>query len=71
MSVVWCVGQTTAETPDGRVWNIHGIYTSEAAALVACDGHPEFWIGPMPLDQALPYDVVEWTGAYYPSSVTN
>jgi hypothetical protein len=61
---IFIIGKTTAETPEGNVWELQGAYATEAEAVAACLPH-EF-IGPIETGYRLPDEPHPWPGAYYP-----
>lgn len=65
MTYVFLVCKTTAETDQGRVFEVMGAFASEADALVSCRAGE--WIGPLQMGKRLPDEPVEWPGAYYPN----
>lgn len=50
---------------------IQGIFSTEELAVSVCVGHINRWVGPLLLDEVLPDEAVEWTGAYFPYEVIN
>jgi len=64
---VYLVGQVIEADENGVVgeWHVHGLFSSESKALEACHG-PEFFIGPLKLDEELSMEETEWENAYYP-----
>lgn len=65
MSKVFVVGTYIAETPEGRVWNIEGVFSTQALAEGACVQRENF-VGPLDLDERLPVETVPWKDAYFP-----
>jgi hypothetical protein len=63
--VMWIVGSYRGTTMDGTVWQLAGVFDSEAAAVAACVDGDDF-IGPCPLNQALPHNRMKWPGCRYP-----
>lgn len=61
----WIVGKFVDEARRG--WEICGLYSTEEKAVLACEGEPEWFIGPLPLDIALPKEPTPWPGAYIPA----
>lgn len=62
---VFLVCRTTAETEQGRVFEVMGAFASESEAREACRAGE--WIGPLALGARLPDEPIEWPGAYYPN----
>lgn len=61
---VWvCVRRDGTKTPAD--WHIQGIAADENIAIQMC-ADETYMIGPLPLNAALPHDLVEWVGAYFP-----
>lgn len=48
-----------------RDWYIQGIATHESIAVESCQDE-NYFIGPLPLNTALPHDLIEWIGSYFP-----
>jgi hypothetical protein len=56
--------------PDGQegewsVWHIQGIASDELTAIKMCVDE-NYMIGPLPVDNALPENRLDWAGAYFP-----
>jgi len=62
---LWVVGQYRAETDAGNVWDIQGVFSTREKALAACRG-PNYFIGPIKLNEELPDETVEWPGREWP-----
>ena len=62
---VWIV--TRIEPREGLPsrWYIQGVADDEQIALEMCVDETYF-IGPLPLNTALPHKRIEWVGAYFP-----
>lgn len=60
---VWVCGQTLNHETSS--WELQGVFTTQEAATAACRD-ATYFVGPVAVDQPLPHDRVEWTGAYYP-----
>ena len=58
---LWICGQWIAE----REWEFQGIFDSEQRAIDACT-HDNYWIAPVRLNEPLPHETVDFSGAYYP-----
>jgi hypothetical protein len=75
-STVWVLGRVTgppawAATPPGRIvlaWEVCGIFTTREKAVEVNRG-PAFFVGPVPVDQHLPTETVEWPGVQWPWDV--
>lgn len=66
--IVFVVGKHIAEFNGARAWEIQGVFDAEQKALDVCEGHTEYFVGPMNINEELPYETTpEWVGAYYPS----
>lgn len=63
MKTVWVVGRVGL----WKSWELMGVYTTFDQAEKACKV-PRDFIGPVPLDEALPDEPTEWPGAYYPDT---
>jgi len=61
---IFIIGKTTAETPQGTVWEVQGVFATEDEAVVAC--LPGEWIGPLEVGVRVPDQSHAWPGAYYP-----
>jgi hypothetical protein len=49
-------------------YHIQGIFTEERLA-VECAFDETYFVGPLPVNQALPHKIVEWAGLYFPLAV--
>lgn len=63
----WIVGRTIASVGDDVAWDFQGLFTTEAGAVAACEGHPNYWIAPAVMGELLPEESRDWRGLYYPS----
>lgn len=52
------------------VWDIQGIFDSEAQAVSACKTENCF-VGPVPLNKELSEEAVQWPGCYFPLRETD
>jgi hypothetical protein len=50
----------------GTVWELVGVFDDDKKAIKACKG-PNFFIGPVTLNEEVPDETIEWPGCYYPS----
>jgi hypothetical protein len=50
-----------------QAWEMIGVYSTETLALRACEGHSDYFIGPMDMDVTSPDEACDWPGAYIPS----
>lgn len=65
---VWvCMRRDPVSRKDekGHDWHIQGVASYEQLAIEMCLDEYHF-IGPLPVDVALPYDLMEWPGSYFP-----
>jgi hypothetical protein len=64
---VWLVGRRVPKPdPDERSdWHIQGVTSREDIAIEMCEDETYF-IGPLPLNMALPRQTVQWVGLYFP-----
>ncbi len=64
---VWLVGRRDSNVPPGEKANYHiqGTASNEQMAIEMCLDETYF-IGPLPINTALPHEVVEWVGLYFP-----
>lgn len=65
---VWMVGRRDPVIPKGKSkanWHIQGVTSDEQIAIEMCEDETYF-IGPLPLNTALPHDTIEWVGLYFP-----
>jgi hypothetical protein len=75
-ATVWVLGRVTAPpawaaAPQGKfvlAWGICGIFTTRENA-VAVHRDPSFFVGPIPIDDHLPLDMVVWQNIEWPWSV--
>jgi len=61
---LYVAGHLIAETEQGLVWDILGIFDSEDMAVQTCYDENCF-VGPLRLNEALPTEIISWVGAYY------
>ena len=62
--ILWIVGrQLTRIYP--VAWDFMGVYDNENDAIQACLTE-DYFIGPAKLNMALPDEVTEWPGCWYP-----
>lgn len=64
---LWFAGHTNAETPQGNVWEIQGVFATKDLALQACLEHPDWWIAPLTLGQVLPLEPQPWPSLEWPA----
>lgn len=66
-TMIWLVVRREARTKQGLppAWWVQGIFTDEKQAVASCR-HDRYFIGPLPLNMALPERTIEWVGAYCP-----
>lgn len=62
VQTMWVVGQLRGAGP---VWDLQGVFDNELAAEEACQD-ATYFIGPVPLNAALPHDATAWPGCRYP-----
>jgi len=62
---VWIVSEPRAETPQGCVWDLVGIFTSHEKAVKACTKRHHV-VSPLPLDVRLPDETVTVKQSYRP-----
>lgn len=63
---LWITGRFRRIVDDGLiVWDIMGVFSSEAMAVAACRS-PDDFIGPLLLNEQLPEALAEWPGTRYP-----
>jgi hypothetical protein len=62
---VWICGRCLDQTPEGIVWELQGVFTTEQSAADTC-ADETYFVGPETLDVALPAETTLWQGAYYP-----
>jgi hypothetical protein len=44
---------------------LQGVFTEEVLAVEACSD-ASYFVGPLPINSALPHEMVEWRGLYFP-----
>lgn len=49
------------------IWELVGVFDSEQMAIDACIDY-RYFIGPAVLNEATPFERMEWPGCYYPKS---
>lgn len=65
---IWVVGRRDPVIPEGATkanWHIQGVTSSEIIAIEMCLD-ATYFIGPLPINTALPHDTIEWIGSYFP-----
>ena len=63
---LYVVGKFIKQTDDGNVWEFQGIFDNKKEAEIYCEGHKNYVIGPVVLNEPFPHETVEWKEAYYP-----
>lgn len=66
MNIVYVVGSLTKETPEGNIWCIEGVYSTEQLAVATCKDK-NWFVGPVEMDKPLPEGLNDWPGCYYPN----
>lgn len=64
MALLWVVGKLR---DDAGSWEMQGVFSTEAIALALCNGHADYFIGPIEIDVPFPDYTVPWPNAYMPS----
>ena len=64
---IWVVGRRQPPTdPIYKAdWHIQGVTTNEELALEMCVDE-NYFIGPLPVNTALPHKTIQWVGLYFP-----
>jgi len=63
---VWIAGSQPGSHKVGEVvWDILGVFDTEAGARAACT-KPYHFIGPLEMNVRLPDETLEWPGSFYP-----
>lgn len=57
---VWIAGRDDAKGG----WEVLGVYSTEAAAVRRCSRSGTDFVGPLPLDEDAPDEVIRWPGAF-------
>ncbi len=70
MEDVWVVGTHKGESELGKAWEFQGVFSTRERAEAVCEGHPNWFIGPVRIDEELPVETVKWPRCYYPCSET-
>jgi hypothetical protein len=65
---VWVVGKWRSGEVLASVWDINGVFDSEEKAVAACGDNPDYFVGPLVLNQSAPDETTEWIGLYYPNA---
>ena len=50
---------------DGYQWHLQGVATDRRLAEAMCRDR-EYFVGPPPVNCALPHDTIQWVGLYFP-----
>lgn len=66
-TTVWVVGKYVTSFKAGIVWDVIAVCSTEEIALSAAEGHEDYFIGPLFMDNPLPDQREDWVGAYYPA----
>lgn len=61
-TTVWIVGQWK---PDR--WDFGGVFDTQELAEAACQDQTYF-VGPAPMNVAIPHERQDWPGCYYPKA---
>lgn len=61
--ILWLVGLVNPQNP--KEWEFCGIYLSEEAAVLRCEGL-NWFVAPVTLNKCVPTGMLLWPGAYYP-----
>lgn len=65
---VWLVCRRDPVIPKNKTqadYHIQGVTSEEKIAVEMCEDE-HYFIGPLPLNTALPHDTIEWVGLYFP-----
>lgn len=64
---IWIVGRRDTDVPEGQkaMYHIQGTASTETMAIGMCLDETYF-IGPLPINTALPHKTIEWVGLYFP-----
>lgn len=67
---VWvCIRSEPSKRPSASAgkydWHLQGIASTEYNAIAMCEDE-SYFIGPMPIDSALPTSMMQWPGVYFP-----
>jgi len=65
MSKLWVCGKTIEVVSSGVVWELQGIFSTEALATDNCTAY-NYFIGEVDVDKALPDLTTTWDSCYYP-----
>ena len=67
-SVLWIVGENVADHNEGAVWDLHGAFSTEDAAVALCTERGDrYFVGSVNLDEPLPVQREPLGRFYYPS----
>ena len=68
-NIMWIVGKYRSGEDNqlSSVWDINGVFDSEEKAIAVCDNRPDYFIGPLTLNESLPDKTTSWFGLYYPA----
>ena len=64
---IWIVGKHRGGSIGHAVWDMNGAFDSEDKAIDACDNRPDYFVGPLILNESLPDETGTWPGMYYPA----
>ena len=65
---VWIIGKRVADVHEGVVWEFQGVCESEAEAVAACEGYPNWFVAPAQIGEILPDETAGgWPGLYFPA----
>lgn len=62
---VWVICRREPQKEGPAKWHIQGIMYYEQDAVDSCLDE-NYFVGPLPVNTALPHKLIEWVGAYFP-----
>lgn len=62
---IYVVGKWVERVGERVVWEIQGVFSSAEKAVAVCNS-PEWFVGPIELDELVPEGNRPWPGCYYP-----
>lgn len=66
---VWVCGKHRSGKVHHVIWDLQGVFSTEALAIAACKDDTYF-IGPAGVDKVLLDATEDWPGCYYPTDIS-
>lgn len=69
-TILWIVGKRSPQDADEHGfagWDLIGVFDDGDVAVSACQGHPDYFVGPVLLNVCLGDDPIPWPESSYPA----